>query len=211
MRIRRRKHIMERLQKVAPFLIETPADYRGRWLSLAPQCDSMSLELGGGMGAFINEMALRNPKTLYIAFEKERDVIIKALEKTVSLEITNLYFVLDTAVILETCFEKHEVGAIYLNFSDPWPHWKAAIRRLTHRNFLKMYVHCLKPDGYLEFKTDNAGLFAFSHKELRECGWDITFYTEDYPHDADNILTEYEERFRAIGIPIRKLIALPPK
>ena len=82
----------------------------------------------------------------------------------------------------------------------------------TSRQFLERYTDILKDDGYVEFKTDNRGLFDFSVEEVKESPkWELTTVTYDLHNDADlvegNVMTEYEEKFSSQGNPICKLIA----
>ena len=61
------------------------------------------------------------------------------------------------------------------------------------------------------FKTDNKGLFDFSMEEIPGQGWKINASTTDLHRDTSmnqgNVMTEYEEKFSAMGNPIYKLIA----
>ena len=112
---------------------------------------------------------------------------------------------------LNKVFGKDEISKIYLNFSDPWPKDRHAKRRLTSVPFMHRYEQILKPDGVVEFKTDNRPLFDFSLESIPEAGWNLDAYTFDLHHDEKlnegNIMTEYEERFSKEGSPICKLIA----
>ena len=107
-------------------------------------------------------------------------------------------------------FGKEEIDRIYLNFSDPWPKDRHAKRRLPSREFLKRYDSFLKKDGVLEFKTDNRDLFNFALEELNDAGWEAVQVTYDLHNDpvmlTGNIMTEYEEKFSALGNPIYKYI-----
>jgi tRNA (guanine-N7-)-methyltransferase len=107
-------------------------------------------------------------------------------------------------------FGKGEVSKIYLNFSDPWPKDRHAKRRLPSREFLARYNEILKPEGRIEFKTDNVDLFDFALEEVEPAGWKIEKFTRDLHHDAEmfegNIMTEYEEKFSSKGNPIYKYI-----
>lgn len=98
-----------------------------------------------------------------------------------------------------------------MNFSDPWPKDRHAKRRLTSKEFLSRYDQILKPEGQVEFKTDNQPLFDFSLEQIALAHWTLTACTRDLHHDssmnAGNIMTEYEQRFSAMGNPICKLIA----
>jgi len=102
------------------------------------------------------------------------------------------------------------VDRIYLNFSDPWPKDRHAKRRLPSRQFLERYDHILKKDGRLEFKTDNRALFDFAVEELEPAGWRAEVITYDLHSDTalmeGNIMTEYEEKFSAMGNPIYKYV-----
>ena len=97
-----------------------------------------------------------------------------------------------------------------MNFSDPWPKDRHAKRRLPSREFLARYDKFLKKDGILEFKTDNRELFDFALEELPFAGWQAEKVTFDLHHEEEmmegNIMTEYEEKFSAMGNPICKYI-----
>lgn len=72
------------------------------------------------------------------------------------------------------------------------------------------YDRILKKDGRIEFKTDNRELFAFALEELEAAGWSADAVTWDLHRDPvlneGNVMTEYEERFSALGNPICKYI-----
>ena len=102
------------------------------------------------------------------------------------------------------------MSRIYLNFSDPWPKDRHAKRRLTSVNFMEVYDKVLKPDGVVEFKTDNRGLFEFSLGSIQEAGWKIKYHTFDLHHSEyaeGNVMTEYEMKFSSKGNSICKLVA----
>ena len=114
------------------------------------------------------------------------------------------------AADLPEMFDRGEVDRIYLNFSDPWPKDRHARRRLPSREFLARYDQILRKDGWLEFKTDNRGLFDFALEELEPAGWKAQQVTYDLHNDpemsAGNVMTEYEEKFSSKGNPICKYI-----
>lgn len=65
----------------------------------------------------------------------------------------------------------------------------------------------------MEFKTDNRPLFDFSLESVEEAGWKLLSHTFDLhrsPMAEGNVMTEYEEKFSALGNPICKLIAMRP-
>jgi tRNA (guanine-N7-)-methyltransferase len=109
-------------------------------------------------------------------------------------------------------FPDGQIQGIYLNFSDPWPKIRHAKRRLTHSSFLREYQRLLAPEGLLEMKTDNLGLFEYSLKQFNEEHWDLQRVERDLHQTElaeDNVETEYERKFSAKGQPIYFLRACP--
>ena len=75
---------------------------------------------------------------------------------------------------------------------------------------MRRYDEILIKDGVIEFKTDNHDLFRFALEELDPAGWKLLQMTEDLHHDEEmlsgNVMTEYEEKFSAVGNPIYKYV-----
>lgn len=210
MRMRRLKHRAERLHAAASHLTEQPEALCGRWLAtLFPEADRLKLELGCGKGRFLISSAQRSPHSLWIGVEKCADALVRALENAQAHSLANARFISADAAALPSLFAPGEVSDMFINFPDPWPHWKRAQLRLTHRAFLARYRAILAPGGSLRFKTDNAPLFRFSLGEFQAEGWTLSDVTENHPGDGDNVETEYESRFRAMDIPICALTARP--
>lgn len=187
------------------------------------------IELGMGKGRFITELAIKNPNINYIGIEKSATIVLKAVDRLKSFDsqinhsnsifsemsfdygIPNLRFMCTNVESLLTIFPLHIVDKIYLNFSDPWPKKRHESRRLMHLNFLKIYEKLLKPNGSIEFKTDNVDLFDFAILEVKKSNFSISSFTYDLHNDnilnKDNIMTEYEEKFSRLGNKICKLVA----
>ena len=209
MRMRKLKHLTERQERCRPVWVTEPESLRGQWRSLMPEAKELWLEIGCGKGKFTAETAQANPEMLLIGMERVADAHVMAMEKAMELGLHNVRYVILNAELLDDCFEPGELDGIYLNFSDPWPATRHAHRRLTHPNFLARYARALKPGGRLCFKTDNTGLFDFSIRELERHGWRLEQVTRDLHHDGVvGIMTGYEEKFHAQGIPICRLEAV---
>ena len=198
-----------------PYTIQTDGtngeDYRGKWNAQFFQNDHpIHIEIGMGKGQFITALARKHPEINYIGIEKYSSVLVRALDKRESLETDNLLFLRMDAETINEYFAEGEVSGIYLNFSDPWPKDRHAKRRLTSENFLSRYSKILKRDGFLQFKTDNRPLFDFSLEELSRSGWtadEVSFHLHENGPAADNIMTEYEEKFYKLGNPICRFLA----
>ena len=193
------------------FVVQRPQEKKGGWAQVYPQTGPIHIEVGMGKGQFLMELARRNPQVNYLGIEMYDSVLLRALQRMAEIdELPNLLFMREDARLLPEIFRKGEVEKIYLNFSDPWPKARHAKRRLTSREFLNRYERILVPEGVVEFKTDNRGLFEFSLEEIREAGWRLLACTYDLHNDAkmceDNVMTEYEEKFSSLGNPIYKLV-----
>ncbi len=121
----------------------------------------------------------------------------------------NLRIFIDYVHDLADYFEPGELAGIYLNFSDPWPKARHAKRRLTYHKNLANYRSVLEAGGFIEFKTDNEGLFAFTLEEIAAAGYPVIEMTRDLHGDAAGrgtyaaasrtYMTEYEAKFSAQG------------
>ena len=194
------------------YTINEPELNKGKWKEIFGNDNPIRIEIGMGKGKFITTLAQQNPDINYIGIEKFSSVLIRAIEKMEELELTNLKFIRMDAEKIEDTFNKEEIDKIYLNFPYPWPKDRHAKRRLTSRQFMARYDIILKPDGQVEFKTDNKDLFDFSLEEIKEADWELPVVTFDLHNDSvlneGNVMTEYETRFSQMGNPICKLIAV---
>lgn len=192
------------------FVVHEPQEYKGRWSELFGNDHPLRIEIGMGKGRFIMDLARMHPEINYVGIEKYSSVLLRGIQKMETDPLPNLYFIRMEAEEIADVFGREEVERIYLNFSDPWPKDRHAKRRLPSREFLKRYDEILVRDGVIEFKTDNQDLFRFALEEIAPAGWRLLQMTEDLHHDekmlAGNVMTEYEEKFSALGNPIYKYV-----
>ena len=167
--MRKKKHCDERIAACGDLLIDAPEGFAGRWRGefsrrMEKDCAALplALEIGCGKGAFILEMARREPDTLFVGVEMCKQALLLAMEKIKDAGFRNVVFLCRNAAELKEFFAFEEIDRIYLNFSDPWPKGRHAKRRLTAPSFLETYAHVLKKEGFLRQKTDNELLFASS-------------------------------------------------
>lgn len=199
----------------SPYVVQEPQTKKGHWAEVFEKKQPLHIEVGMGKGRFLMDLARLHPEINYIGIEMYDSVLLRALQKREELEqegvvYSNLYFMRVDARLLPEIFAQGEVDKIYLNFSDPWPKARHAKRRLTSREFLARYDQILVPDGKVEFKTDNKGLFEFSLEEVKETKWNLDTFTFDLHHNEDmvkgNVMTEYEEKFSSMENPICKMV-----
>ena len=192
------------------FVIHDPQEQKGKWAEAFGRKAPLHIEIGTGKGRFLMELAALHPEIDYIGIEKYSSVLLRAIQKMEERELPNVRFIRMDAEEITEVFGPGEADRIYLNFSDPWPKDRHAKRRLPSRQFLNRYARILKPEGTIEFKTDNRALFDFALEELEPAGWQAEEVTFDLHADErlmqGNVMTEYEERFSAAGNPICKYI-----
>ena len=186
-----------------------PELLKGKWNEEFRNDNPIHIEIGCGKGNFVLGMAQKYPDINFVAIEVVPDVMVLAMEKAEPLNLSNVRFIIADAAKLCDYFEQYEISRIYLNFSDPWKKKKQAKRRLTHKNFLDIYKKLLRVGDMICFKTDNQKLYEFSLNSFAENDFkmsDITFdlHNSDF---TDNVMTEYEARFSAIGMPIYRVCA----
>lgn len=200
-----------------PLVIKQETRYRGSWKDTFENSENpIHIEIGMGKGKFLLTLAKEHPNINYIGIERYSSVLLRALEHLDQEEdykdLGNVRFICMDAEKLPDVFAVGEVDKIYLNFSDPWPKARHAKRRLTSRQYFERYDKILAYDGVVEFKTDNRDLFEFSLEQVDLAGWVLLAKTFDLHNDPTlsrgNVMTEYEEKFSALGHPIHKLIAM---
>ena len=162
------------------------------------------LEIGMGKGDFIINNAIQNPNINYIGIEKYKSVLVKAVQKLEDKEIDNLKIICMDAKEINVLNAK--IDLLYLNFSDPWPKKRHALRRLTSPIYLEKYENIFKNKKHIIMKTDNRKLFEYSIKSFTDYGYKIEDICLDLYKEniEDNIPTEYEKKFRDKG-PIYKI------
>lgn len=232
MRQRKLKDLDERMEDLADYLDKDGRQNKGQWRkvfaqqliasswevsrmlyegvmseeeleqSLCPPDSQLCLEIGCGKGKFMCDRAKAFPDSMMIGIEGQESVIVRAAEKIREHGFWNAYLISGYVHDIHEFFEDGELDGIFLNFSDPWPKARHAKRRLTFRGFLEKYKKIIKPDGFIEVKTDNDGLYDFTLEEIEAMGYKIVESSRDL-HNSEykegNITTEYEEKFAAKG------------
>lgn len=161
----------------------------------------LHIEIGCGKGNFIIEKARQNPDINFIGIERYESILLRAIRKVEDIP-SNLRFMCIDAFTLDKYFN-HNIDLIYLNFSDPWPKKRHSKRRLTNEKFLDVYNKISNKKINIKMKTDNKELFAYSILTYNNYGFKINDISLDLPIDYENnIVTEYEQKFRNQNIPI---------
>ena len=211
MRIRKKPHTTEKLQTFSDFVTidKLGEERKGNWRKIfGNDNDTLEVELGTGKGDFIVALAEKFPDKNFIGLEMEKEVVLKAARKVHEKNLSNVRLAVFDINNITEIFSDAEVDKLYINFCDPWPKNRHEKRRLTYKKFLEMYRKILKPGGEIHFKTDNKNLFDFSLEQFAEVGFEVRDVTFDLHANepADNIRTEYENKFSALGSKINRCV-----
>ena len=219
MRIRKKKHLEERLKLVSDYVIVPDRDIPNvteavknknyfNFQEIFGNNNPVELEIGCGKGGFIVQKAKENPNVNYIAVELLCNIIVMAAELAKKEKITNVKFVNSGAEYLPRYIKPNSINKIYLNFSPPFPPLTYETRRLTCDRFVVAYKDYLVSGGKIIQKTDDKDFFNYSLGKFIQHGFetqDISFLLNS--NQIENTETEYEKKFKSIGIDICGRIA----
>lgn len=214
MRMRRKKNLDERIEKCGELFIylneeqrdtrEIKPDMLFDFKELFDNNNPVVLEIGCGKGRFANTMAKNNPDINVLAVEKIDNVLVSAAETAKKEGMENIRFLCCGAEYLPRYIKEKSIKTLYLNFSCPYPKKRYENHRLTSKRFLDIYKNLLDEQAYIYQKTDNIHFFEYSLKSFTDNGFYINDISLDLHNSeiTDNIMTEYEEKFSSLGMPI---------
>ncbi|MGH4052076.1 MAG: tRNA (guanosine(46)-N7)-methyltransferase TrmB [Clostridium sp.] len=203
----RKKYWARPEMEISHIVITDQYDYKGKWDSEFKNNNPIHLELGCGMGGFISEKSKQNLNINFVGIDLKDEVLVFALRKVVEArevhdkQNVNVRLMPLNISFIDDVFEKDEISRIYINFCNPWPKGRHNKRRLTHSKFLVSYKKFLKPGSEVWFKTDDIELFEDSLEYFKQCGFEILYSTYDLNKSGfeENVVTEYEAKFYALG------------
>lgn len=220
MRMKRKKNLDERIEASSDYLTIMKNDslnykdavnenHQIDFARLFGNSKPVYLEIGSGKGQFGCTFAKENPDKNILCVERNRNVLILAIESAREMGLENIRFLCGTAEYLPSYINEKSVEEIYLNFSCPFPKHKHVAHRLTNPRFLEVYKKILKPNGVICQKTDNMHFFEYSLESFSQSGFMLSNISLDLHHSdfEGNIVTEYESKFASQGLPIYRLEA----
>lgn len=165
------------------------------------------LEIGPGKGNFIISLASRYPNYNFLVIELDKTISGIALKKIDESGLTNIRLISGNFYDLSKILKNDAISGLFLNFSDPWPKKRHTKRRLTSPLFLVEYAKILKHNSKIYYKTDNDNFYAYSLETFKEYNWEILENILDYNElEEFDAPTEFETRFKAEGIKIKRII-----
>ena len=175
--------------------------FKGKWASEFFKNDNpVVLELACGKGEYTVNLGRLFPQKNFIGIDYKGNRIWRGAKTALEDDVSNVGFLRIQIESLLDYFGDGEVDEIWITFPDPQPQISREKKRLTSPRFLEKYKHLLKPDGFINLKTDNDGLHAYTAEKIDEHGLKLFVKTEDLYHSefADEVLsikTYYEKKY----------------
>lgn len=219
MRIRKKKHLDERIEKVRDVVLVALHDIPNIRLAnedkkyidfslLFGNSNPVNLEIGCGKAGFITECAKKYPNENFFAVELLQNIIVMGAERVKKEKVSNVRFFNCGAEYLPRYIRPNSIKTLYLNFSPPYPAGTYENRRLTNSTLIENYKDFLAKDGVVLQKTDDKDFFEYSFSQFEKFGFIVEDISEKINNgEIDNIETEYESKFRAKNMPIYALRA----
>lgn len=203
MRLRKKHWAVPEMQE-NPYVYFQGEENKGKWKEVFGNDHPIYLEIGAGKGKFTAEMAQRHPDRNYVMVELESNAFVYATRKILDNQLANVRALPMHAENILDYFSEEEIEGIYINFCNPWPKKRHNKRRLTYPDFLHKYAIIMKPGAKLELRTDDRPFFDDTLEYFQECHWTAERVSFDTAVEEfnDNIVTEYEAKWRSRNIPI---------
>ncbi|WP_428327556.1 tRNA (guanosine(46)-N7)-methyltransferase TrmB [Mucilaginibacter sp.] len=179
--------------------------FKGRWnTGFFKNNNPVVLELACGKGEYTVNLATMFPEKNFIGIDYKGNRIWRGAKTALEDGVNNVGFLRIQIETLLDYFGEGEIDEIWITFPDPQPQLSREKKRLTSSRFLDMYKPLLKPGGFVNLKTDNDGLHAYTAEKIEELKLPLHAKTEDLYHSefADEVLcikTYYEKKYLKVN------------
>lgn len=199
------KDKLKRFAEVATFRnviqLDAGLPYKNKWAEdFFKNNHPVVLELACGKGEYTVNLAKLFPLKNFIGIDYKGNRIWRGAKDALEEGVTNVGFLRIQIETLLDYFADGEVDEIWITFPDPQPQLSREKKRLTSPRFLDKYKRLLRPGGFVNLKTDNDGLHAYTVDKIAELELKLHSKTEDLYHSeyADDVLsikTYYEKKY----------------
>lgn len=175
--------------------------YQGKWAAdFFKNANPVVLELACGKGEYTVNLAEMFPDKNFIGVDYKGNRIWRGAKTALEEGVPNVAFLRIQIENLTDYFAASEIDEIWITFPDPQPQLSREKKRLTSPRFLDKYRVLLKPGGFVNLKTDNDGLHAYTADKIVELNLPLHAKTEDVYHSEfhDEVLaikTYYEKKY----------------
>ena len=181
---------------------------KGRWCADFFHNDNpIVLELGCGKGEYTVALAERDPSRNYIGIDIKGARMWRGAKTATERDMANVGFLRTRIEFINALFAESEVSEIWITFPDPQLKTRRAKKRLTSPLFLEYYSKMLRPDGWINLKTDSKHLYGYTNYVVEQ--YDLpcevsnpNIYGSGFADEVLSVKTAYERMFLDRGLPI---------
>ena len=144
----------------------------GRWNEeIFEAKQPITLELACGKGEYTVALAERFPERNFIGVDIKGARIWNGAKRALDADMENVRFLRTPIDHLASYFAKDEISEIWITFPDPFLRRSKRLKRLTSPKFLEIYKSVMKPEGWINLKTDSRELYDYTLEviEATEC------------------------------------------
>ncbi len=181
--------------------LDAGKELKGQWgITQFKNNNPVVLELACGKGEYTVSLARLFPDKNFIGVDYKGNRIWRGAKTALEEGVNNVAFLRIQIESILDYFAPGEVDEIWITFPDPQPQVGREKKRLTSPRFLDMYKHIVRTGGYINLKTDNDPLHAYTVEKIDELKLKLHIKTEDLYHSpyADEVLsikTYYEKKY----------------
>jgi tRNA (guanine-N7-)-methyltransferase len=190
-------------------LVDSEYELKGNWNANVFKNDNpIVLELGCGRGEYSVELARKFPKKNFIGIDIKGARFWRGAKTALEDNIPNVAFIRTQIEIVDFVFAENEVDEIWITFPDPQIKYKRTKHRMTNSQFLKRYKTILKPEGFVNLKTDSEFMHGYTLGLLHGEGHEVLYANhnvykqEGSPEEVTSIQTYYESQYLEQNKPI---------
>jgi tRNA (guanine-N7-)-methyltransferase len=194
------QHIIhiESANYLRPDELKTPVD----WAALFGNDNPLALEIGCGIGDFIERTAADHPGRNFIAIDFYNKGCWKTCRRIDRAVLSNVRVLrVEARSFIAGMIAPGSLSAVYINCPDPWPKKKHRKRRLVNRQFMEFLREYLATGAEFYFATDFddygidvAGMLAGMEGFTNQLAPDL------YRHGLEGYhLSKYMEKFMGMG------------
>lgn len=186
------------------------ADAQVDWLATFGRRAPLVVELGGGTGDVIADVAARHPERDFVGFEVFEPAVASTLSKCARAGVTNVRMVVANGVDgLGTLIDDASVTELWTFFPDPWHKKKHHKRRLVSTEFADLVAAKLVPEGRWRLATDWADYAQAMRETLDHHPRLVNCHHDWAPRWQDRAQSKYEAKGVEAGRTIYDLCYRP--
>ena len=179
---------------------------KGKWNSEFFKNDNpIVVELGCGKGEYSVGLAKRFPDKNFVGIDIKGARFWRGAKTATDTDLNNVAFIRTQIEIIDGIFAENEVSEFWITFPDPQIKYKRTKHRMTNSEFLQLYKKILKPDGFMNLKTDSEFMHGYTLGLLHGEGHEVLYANHDIyknegsPEEVTAIQTFYENQYLEVN------------